>query len=287
MATVIDPFYYFHPSDEVASDATVTVQTGTEDSAYPATNAVDFTPALIAAPAKVDETTGIWQGDFGAAQRVDFVLLWSNFDAGVTAFFRMSDSSTFATTPVDAAFTIPARRADGYARKVWIDVRSISGYSTTGRRYFRVGASSASAEPIGIKVMAFSQVRQLSRDVQWGREDDEQQIAVVMKTDAGVRWGYDLASAPRVLRGSALLSDTDAEAVREWFRACAGVVTPTVIIPDPLVNDAWLVYWSPAGFSIESPSLVVARHQTKRAFTDANQTHLAFEEVTAGDPEWQ
>lgn len=281
-----DPFLYFHPDDNVAPDATWSVQTGTEDSAYPATNAPVVTPDLIASPAKLEETSGAWLGDFGSAQRMDLMVLQGNFDAGATVRCQLNAANSWAGPTVNALFTIPAARADGYRRKVWIDLRSASGYSAAGFRYVRIVATTASSNPIGIKVWLFETVRQLSRDFQWNVETGEQHVGIVMKTDAGVRWGYDLASAPRTLVGQALLEDSDAEAVREWFRACAGIVTPTVIIPEPTVNDAYVVFWSPNGFSIESPNIVVAKQANTRQYTDVNLTRLAFEEVAIGDPEW-
>ncbi len=118
-------------------------------------------------------------------------------------------------------------------------------------------------------------------------QDDDNQIGIDMKTDAGVSWGYDLTSAPRVLRGSAALSDADAEAVREWHRACAGVVKPCVLVPEPSGTDAWLVRWCPGGtFSVVGAQIMVSKVQHQRDFVDLNHTQLAFEEITAGDPEW-
>ncbi|HEX7766134.1 MAG TPA: hypothetical protein VF443_05435, partial [Nitrospira sp.] len=279
-------FFFFRPTDNVADNATWTVQTGTEDSSYPATNVPDLTPKLLPSPGKVAETSGAWVADFGAAQRVDLAVLLHNFDAGSTVRIQGNASNAWGAPTFNQLFTIPAVRADGYHRKVFLDLRSLSGYTTTGFRYWRIVITSTNSAAVGIKALLFSTVRQLNRDFRWGVQDVEHQIGITMKTDAGVRWGYDLNSAPRTLQGEAILSDSDAEVVREWFRSCAGVVTPFVIIPEPTGNDAWLVFWSANGFNIESPGSVISGLSTTRQYTDANTVTLGFEEAAIGDPEW-
>lgn len=288
MADATTTFYYFHPSDNVAPAATPTVETGTADSAYPVANLALLTYAKIAAPSKLQEVTGAWLLDFGSAQRVDYVVLQHNFDQGLAVAVQMNATNSWGSPTLTTSPTIPAKRADGYTRKVGVDLRSVSGYDVSGKRYLRVNVSGTNSVPLGLKIMAFSTVRQLSRDFQWGVQDDDHQIGISMKTDAGVVWAYDMASAPRVIRGSALLSDTDAEAVRQWHRACAGFVKPTVIVPEPTGTDAWLVRFSPSGgFSIEAPTLGVSKVTHQRDYADANQTQIVLEEITAGDPEWE
>lgn len=267
------PFYYFRPSDNVAPNATVTTS-GTEDTSYPLTNLADLTYAKLAAPAKLTGTSGAFILDFGSAQRVDYVVLWHNFDASLAVAVQMNATNSWATPTVTTSPTIPAKRADGYTKKVGVDLRSVSGYSTGGFRYLRINVSGTNSVPVGLKVLAFSSVRQLSRGFLLGLEDIEQQTSIQMQTDARVPWAYDLSSAPRGLRGKSILSDTDAESVREWFRACAGSVKPTVVVPYPSGTDAWIVRWASDGLT------------TQRRLADVNEVSLAFDEITAGDPEW-
>ncbi len=291
MADASDTFFYFWPSDNVAPLATISVIDGTEDPAYPAANATDLSFAMIAAPAKLLETEGGWQGDFGTARRVDLAVIWHNGDEDLPMVFEMDAAAAWGGSPgatVSESFVLPAKRADGYTRKVGVDLRLNDNYSTGGFRFFHVaaGGSPSNSQPLGIKILLYSRVRQLSRDFRWGVTDSEHHISITQKTDAGVRWAYDMTGAPRSLRGSGLLTDTDAEAVREWFRASAGTVKPITIIPEPTINDAWVGYFSPGGVSIESATLGVAAISNTREFADANATELQFEEVTAGDPEW-
>ena len=282
-----ETFFYFHPADNVAPSATSSVQTGSADTDYPVGNLTELAYATLAAPAKLTGSSGAFLLDWGSAQRIDYVILWHNFDAALAVSVQMNATNTWGGPTVTTSLTIPAKRADGYTRKVGVDLRAVSGYSSGGFRYLRVNVSGTNGVPIGLKLLAFSRVRQLAVDFQWGVQDDDNQIGIDMKTDAGVPWSYDLTSAPRVLRGSALLSDADAESVREWHRACAGVVKPCVLVPEPAGTDAWLVRWCPNGsLAIGGAQILVSKVQHQRDFTDVNQTHLAFEEITAGDPEW-
>lgn len=287
MATIRDPFFYFHPSDRVTA-TTITAQTGTEDTAYPLTNAEDFSYKNLANPSKLNETTGAWQFDFSTPTPIAAAVLWSNFDPALTIGLQKNAAASWGGPTVNGSIVMPDQRADFFTRKVWIDFRSVGNNPTGGLRYLRVNVPGTNSEPLGLKILFYSQIRQLSRDVQFGREDEDHQIGIDMKTDAGFPWAYNLTSAPRSIVGTALLSDSDAEAVREWHRSCAGCVTPTVIIPDPAgsVLDAWLVRWQDGGFSIQQPSVKVSSLPTSKVYTDANLTRMAFEEITAGDPEW-
>lgn len=286
-ATALSPFYYVHTSDIVGAAATIIVETGVENASYPAANLVNLSFAKIAAPAKVTGTTGYWQGDFGAAQRVDFVVFWHNGDEDVQLVYEAHSSASWGSPTVSGSVVCPAKRADGYTRKVAIDVRDLAGYSASGFRYFRVGMVS-NGVAVGLKVLLCAQVRQLTRDFQWGVGDDDQQTGVVMKTSASVRWGYDLGSAPRLLKATALLSDADAERVREWHRACAGAVGLTVLVPEPTnLLDVWPGYFAQSGASGEQGGVVISRVSHQRAYADVNAlAQLTIEELTAGDPEW-
>ncbi len=269
------PFYYFRPSDNVADSATPTVQTGTIDTNYTVANLVDLSYAKIAAPAKLTGVTGAFLLDFGAAQRVDYVVLHHNFDAGLAVAVQMNATDSWGAPTVTTSPTIPAKRADNYTRKVGVDLRSVSGYTTSGLRYLRINVSGANSVPIGLKVLAYSSVRQLSRGFLLDLDDTEHQTVIDMQTDAGVPWAYDLMSAPRSLRGASTLSDTDAESVREWFRSCGGRANVTGITPYPETStEFWLVRWAANGLT------------TRRRYVDINDVDLAFDEVTVGDPEW-
>jgi hypothetical protein len=280
-------FHYFHPDDNVAPNATVTIGTGTADSSYPAANATLLTYAKIAAPSKLAEVTGAWIFDFGSAQRVDAMVLWHNFDAALGVSFQGHTASSWGTPTLTTSLTIPAKRADDYTVKVYKDLTGVSGYSASGLRYWRLNVSGSNSVPIGIKILLFSQIRTTSRNIQWGMTYAEHQTAIDMTTDALVPWAYDLSSAPRGLVADVAANDADATKFREWFRACAGRVNPTVIVPDPSDPDPYLCRWSSGSVGVTAPTLGVAQLAVRRDFTNVQRVRLAFDEITAGDPEWE
>lgn len=286
MATALDPFYYFWPSDNVAPDATVTT-TGTEDTSYPLENAVDVTFKNLANPSKLTGTSGRWVFDFGGAQRGDYIVIQHNLDENLTFDVQAHTADVWTAPTWTTSRTAPAKFANGHTRKVGVDARLLSGYTVSGLRYISLNITGTNSVPVGIKVWVFSTVRQFSRDFRWSRQDEQTAIGIRMKTDAGVPWHYDLNSAPRVLRGSVLYTDDDAEDLREWFRACAGGYGLTGIVPDPTDDeDVWIGFLTEGSFAITPPSLVVDKHTTTRQYVDANEATFALEEATSGDPEW-
>lgn len=280
-------FWYFHPTDNVAPNATLST-TGTADSAYPVSRATDFSPAYIAAPSLIEETSGTWVGDFGAPQRVDVAVIQINADEGVQIFFEMHASNSWTSPTVQGSVFARARRADGHVYKLFLDVRQLSGYSTSGLRYFRWRVSAANAEALGIKFQLFGRApRQLPDDYQWGIVDIDIHTAIVMETDAGVRWPYAVASGRRSLKGSLVKSDAAAEQVRELVRAAGGPVGLVTMIPDPSnVNDVWVGHLTQDSGVVQQPSLVNYQHQTQRDFIDVNRIQLGLIEAAIGDPEW-
>lgn len=283
-----ETFFYFHPADNVAASATVSWSSGTAVTDYPVTNATAFTQEVLAFPALIEETSGILLGDFGSAQRADLVMLWLNGDEGLDVFFEMNATDVWTSPTVLTSVTMPAKRADGFVRKVFIDLRSVSGYSTGGFRFFRIRIQSANSEAIGLKFMIFDRIRQLPDDFQWGVADTQHAVGITMKTDVGYRWTYDLESAPRSLKGSLLKTDAAAELVREWVRAAAGGVKLVGVIPEPeqAVPDFWLCYLSVDGFQLQQPAVTVFSHGTTREFTDVNRLVIGIEEAAHGAPEW-
>lgn len=281
-------FLYFHPADNVAPDATWSVDSSaTEDTEYPAANIADLSFKNLANPAKVNETGGGWIGDFGSAHRVDFVVLWHNLVAGTACKFQMNASNSWGGPTVDASFVIPAKRANGYTRKVYIDLRSVPGYSTGGFRYCRLITSTPNDEAVGAKMLMFETVREMTRNYKWSFRVEEYATNIDMSTDALIPWTYDLTAAPRLFVADVLPTDDDAERWREWFLSCGGRSKFTVFIPDPTENDAFLARFNTSNtISVVSPGLAVQRFGITRVAHNAYTLQFALEEVTAGDPEW-
>ena len=111
---------YGKPTDNVASEATITAQSGTVDTEYPLANLVDENPAK---PAKLTTTTGRIMFDFGSAQTIQLIaLIHTNLDAGLTVKIQANATDSWGSPSVDLAITIPTVPADSYPLNLWLDL---------------------------------------------------------------------------------------------------------------------------------------------------------------------
>lgn len=278
-------FRYFWPSDNVGPNATVTTG-GSEDADYQLENAVDLTYKNLANPSKLTGTSGDWILDFNSAQRIDAVVIWHNLASGIAYSVQMNASNSWGAPTVNESHTAQTKRADGYTVKAYHELTGVAGYSASGFRYLRINVSGTNDVPVGLKILVFSQVRTMVRNYRWGYEWREHQTAIDMTTDAFVPWAYDLRAAPRVFRTDVNPTDADAEAWREWFRACGGRAKVAVFVPDPATREAIVGRWASNAVGIVSPSLVVSPLSMVRVAPNYHQSSVVFEEITAGDPEW-
>lgn len=278
-------FHYFHPTDNIASNATWTTPTGTVDTSYPLANIYDFSYAKLANPTKLVGNTGVFLGNFGSAQRIDAVMIWHNFDAGLAVSIQLNATDSWGTPSVTYSPTIPSKRADGYTKKIYKDLTGVSGYSSGGFQFIRVNVSGTNSVPIGLKVMIFSGIRQTEFNIIHPIKWIENRVVVDMMTDGLIPWGYDLGSAARQIQAPMLATASDVLAMQEWFRACGGRAKIGGFVPDPLNPDFYLVRW---GNSLNpvAGSLSVSRFEVDQVYPAVSKLLLSFDEITAGDPEW-
>jgi hypothetical protein len=257
-------------SENVAPEATVTVETGTEDADYPAANLVDRNPAL---PAQLTGTSGAWLLDFGSAQRVDWVLLpHHNIDAALEVRIQGNATNSWGSPTLNTTITIPTYRDDGMPVGSWRDLTGVGGYSTGGFRYWRfviVGTNSAAVK-VG-ELALFSQKRTLNPNISWGAKVPERRPVLINETDYGVRNIYDLGTTIRRLAGELDTTDAGLTALRTWWRDARGRARSFGLVPDEDVNEAYL-----ARFETDvDPTLVT---------NDRNTIGLDFQEVSRGLP---
>lgn len=276
--------YYAHPADLLTSGITVTT-TGAADSAYPLANAVDFSYAKLASPAKLTGTSGRITFDMGAATRVDGVLLWHNFQQGLAGAFQAHSSNSWGTPTLSTALAVPAKRADGRTEKVFIDLRAVAGYSGSGLRYYSLNISGTNDVALGVKVLFIRQLREIARDIEWGFELIEHQVGIDMTTDAMHPWAYELG-AVQVLSGEGLWSEADDRKWTEFHRACSGRAKIAPLILEPSSGTGELVRWAEGPAAVVSPAIVVSRASSAIRYADGRARRIAFETITAGDPEW-
>jgi hypothetical protein len=259
---------YGHHTDNVAPNATVTVNTGTEDATYPGSNLVDRNPAK---PAQLTTTTGSWVLDFGAAQRVDLVLLpMHNLTAGLEVRVQMHASNSWGSPTVNALIVIPAYREDGMPIGSWVDLTAAGGYSTGGFRYLRLNVVGTNAAAVKVgELLALKLKRTLNPNISWGISEPEERLVSGTQTDGGVEIVFDQGVTLQKFRGSLDTTDAGLAAVRSWWRDCRGPVYPSALVPDEDVNEAWVV-----------------RHagtlDPTRVINDRNAMNLEFREVSRG-----
>lgn len=278
-------FHYFHPSDNVAPNATVTTGS-TEDPAYPLTNVTDLAYKNLANPGKLAALTGDFIFAWSSAQRVDAVLLWHNFDASLAYAIQMNATNSWGAPTLNlTGLTAPSKRADSHTVKIYKDLRSVSGYSTSGFQYLRINVSGTNSVNLGLKVLLFSGIRQTTRNIQWGFTIEEAQTNIEMETDAHHPWTFDLSAPPRLLSADIRSNNADAELIREWHRACGGGARITCLVPSPTTPDPFLARFKNS-LDLSSPGIALSRLATTLKFTTDNPQHITLKEIISGDPEW-
>jgi hypothetical protein len=262
---------YQHGSDQVADNATITVQTGTVDPEYPASNLVDSNPAK---PAKILETSGAWKFAFAGAQRVDFLAIpHHNLTAGLQVRIQGNATDAWGAPTFNALITIPTWRDDGWPVGPWLDLTAQAGYSAGGFQYWRLTVVGANAAPVALgEVWLGSAIRTLSPNISWGAREGEQHKITEQETDFGVTLSYDFGLLRRTLVGEVDATDAAKDAVRAWWRSTNGRARPTIIVPEGTVNEALMVRWA-------EPKIEVTREVLNR-----NTIPLAFQEVSRGLP---
>jgi len=265
---------YSLPTDQVADAATITVDTGTEDSDYPKANLVD---GNVGKPAKLTGKTGSWTFDFGSAQRVDYVVLGPhNLDAGLSVKFQGNASASWSSPTVDTTIVIPAVGDDNQRVTAWKDVTGVTGYATGGFRYWRLEVAGTNTANVALgEVWLGSLKRVLATDMgrtyRWGYALDEKRRVVEQQTEYGIITTYDLQTRMRALEVELRLSDAGLTALLTWHRAMRGRHYPTIFVPDTTVNDAWWIRL-PRDVSIV------------RRYTNVNDLTFVLDELAAGLP---
>lgn len=259
---------YSHYADNVAPNATVSVNSGTVDATYPAANLVD---RILGKPAQLTTTTGSWVLDYGAAQRVDWVLLpMHNLIAGLEVRIQGNATDSWGTPTLNQTITIPTYRGDGFPVPCWQLLTGATGYTTGGFRYWRlvvVGTNSAAVK-VG-EFLMFDQVRTLNPNISWGVQMPEDWPLIDNRTSAGIDNVYDYGTLARQLNGDLDTTDAGLAAVRAWWQSCRGKVRPFGLVPDEDVNEAWVARFT----NSLDPTL---------AINDRNTMALGFEEVGRG-----
>ncbi len=276
--------YYFLPADLVSDTATPSVETGSAATGYEPAYLIDFSDANRQRPAKLTGTTGAWLLDFGSAQRVDGVALWHNFDEALgNVKIQMNAANSWGAPTMSATVVPPAKLGDGSTVKIFQDMRTVSGYSASGFRYLRVALTTANSVNLGLKVLCFSGIRSLTRQVKAGLRQPKRRPSISHDTDfESGAWTYDLQTGVRQFIGDVTVNATDRAAIQYWFDACGGRAGLAVLVPEPddATQGVMVGRWQGDGDGLGASTLDLERQPTYSAM------QLKFDELTAGGPEW-
>ena len=264
-------FLYSRPSDNLLLTATISVNTGTGDTEYPAANINDLYPD---SPAKLTTQTGSWVADLGSAQAPELVaIIHHNLDAALEVRIQGHTSNAWGGPDVNQLFTIPARYTDSHPVNVWLDLATLIPVAATRtKRYWRLVVVGTNSAAVSIGEWRLESTKRTFgvRNIKKGSTRRLQIPSITHQTELRVRRSYDLGVTTRAVEVQLEATDTVRAEVDTWFRSARGGVYPFLIIPYETENDAWMVCFS----ETERPHI--------RRSTDLNEIAIAFEELSRG-----
>lgn len=230
---------YQRASDKVGSAATITVDTGTENTTYVKANLVD---GYVWQPAKLTTTSGAYTLDFTNAQRVDVMsLAYHNLDGGLAVKIQANASASWSSPTIDATVTIPGASADGKTSMPFLDLTAVTGYSTGGFRYWRLLISGTNSAAVSIGELGlWTPKRTVGRGIRPAFKTQDEFREIRHETEYGVLHRYRLGVRRRHWTGTVTATQADLDDLRAWYRDAAAQTGPALWIPDSTTNDC---YW--------------------------------------------
>ena len=264
---------YVKYSENVAPLGTPSVQFGTANSAYPATNLVDGNPAKVC---KVDSTTGAVMLAYAAKQPAKlFAVIHQNVDGGLSGVrIQGNDTNSWGSPSFDAAVTIPSMRGAGVTRwpvNPWVDLTLAAGYDAAGWKYWRyyVPGNSQNLQ-IGQVVLA-SDFHKYDPNVDWGLSAEDSRLNIVQRT------GYNVKHTTRrgtvQWRRAAQIEDcpdTLRDALNAHVDDVDGDTFPWLLVEDGTVNSCRFVKYA------ESKNAIQFK------LTNSSRVSVTVEEVSRG-----
>lgn len=286
-------FYYGLPSDRVEALGTWAAE-ASADTAYPATNVPLFDDLNLGNPGKLTiDGVGGWTVDFGAAQRVDWIVIWQNAAAGQAVQLQGHTSNSWGSPDITTTMTAPAVREDGYYVKLFKDMTGVSGYTTVGKRWWRIHyTGTGNVQSRGLKVMMGKlPLRTLARTADntglllSGNKAAEHHRVLKLTTDFGFAWKYDLQDSPRGLSGQIVTSKqgTSYADLVSLYRSAKGPYSVFPLIKDLTINDVMLVRFGDVN---AGDGLVLDELDITEVHPGVNTVSVAFSEISGGGPEW-
>lgn len=264
---------YTHPSDNVAPNATLTIQTGVDpaDTNYDPAVLVDLNPARVA---KILSTTAAWLIDFGAAQRIDLAaFIHSTIEAPGTLHFQGNAADSWGAPSFNALVPQQAWLGTGtsrWPRNQWLDLTQEAGYSTTGYRYWRILVTGNSQNVWMGQVVLSPTIRLMDPDLRWDYVRAPRKRSIVNETAYGSKTVYSRHTTQFILEGDQRMDETLFDDQEIHFYDSEGLALPWLLIPDGDEPDVYFVRWREDVYA------------TTHHFIDVRDRKFTVEELSRG-----
>jgi len=244
-------------SDNLAATAAISIETGTAATGYPASQVADYNAAR---PSKLNEASGAWLFDMTTAKSIAIAAIaHHNFQAALDVRLQANATNAWGGPSFEAAFTIPAWRADRFPGQPWLDLAGLAGWGPY--RYWRLVVVGTNPVPLAVgDVWLGSTLRRFDRNVQKDHQLGFDQPRIEHQT------AYKRLRTPLGTTVYSFVGDLDpatpqtAQDVFDWMLDAAG--RPSLFIPDGTKNEASLYLHTQSAQSM------------KRHYIASNAVHL-------------
>ncbi len=242
---------FLRPDENLCYGASVTTSAGTTDSTFTDDWLTDGRPGR---PAKATGTSVTWA--ITVPSGVLSLVVIHNHNLTVTPTISGTISPSMGTILTGT---------DGITFNPWGTATEATGTSV-------IVAVSSNGANVTIGEVLSGKVRETSRGLQIGRFTMGylDTFKVGRRSRSGSVPERDLGFAARWLKATLRCTATDVAMVQAWWEASRNGTRPSVIIPFPDLNDAWVVQWA------EDPIFTPLKHISTSA--SLYDVQLSFEE---------
>ncbi len=230
------------PYNDLTTQASVTLRSGTVDSDYPVTRMWDRTAVTLT---QFTSTTLLLEFDLGSAQQVSVAFLANHNIEYTTSMYILANTvaNTWGSPTEQVAFprmaTPTGAPFDAYYPNPWVDLTAVP-----ARRYWALWIfTNGSNLKIG-EFMLCQAKNVLTKNFLWGFRDS---LVVpgrtVRSTSAGVEWKKRGLGYRRRLSAQFHSNDTGVAELLAWNRTCRGTEKGCFIVPDPSISDCRFVHF--------------------------------------------
>lgn len=219
--------YYCRPDENRLYGATVTTSVGTTDTTYLDEWLCDGRGGR---PVKATSGTVTWSATFSSAEVGIVAVCSTNSDVNATIGGTVSGTVTAGSV-----------QPNGIRLNGFLAPTPATGTTLT------VGFSGAAAAVVVGEVIAGKR-RTLTRPVYTGDDTEVDDHTPNRPMDQMFIPPYDDGMVQRTWSATFIVTTTERDNIVEWYLAQRGGNRPSLVVPDPSVNDAWLCFLQKPSF---------------------------------------